>query len=57
MKRYISLFNDIIRIAPLEDLKDKTFGFSLNNGLYDYDQFNFKWFCVCWFVNTNEKEG
>lgn len=52
MKGYVSLFNDNIRIASLEPngdlIKDKPFGFSLDNGLYDYDQFNLIWFCICW---------
>lgn len=47
---YISLFKDKIRIGSLaySGWGDKIFGFSLDNGLYDYDQFNFKWFYICW---------
>ena len=38
---YISLFKDKIRIGSLaySGWGDKIFGFSLDNGLYDYDQF------------------
>ena len=45
---YISLFNDNIRIGKLDNWGDKIFGFSFDNGLYDYDQFNCKWFYICW---------
>ena len=51
--KYISLFNDKIRIAKLDSWGDKIFGFSLDNGLYDYDQFNLKWFCICWLVEED----
>lgn len=46
--KYISLFNDRIRIGVGIDWGDRLFGFSLDNGIFDYDQFNFKWFYICW---------
>lgn len=51
---YISLFNDTIRIGRTIEWGDKNFGFSLDNGLFDYNQFNFKWFYVCW-LNKEER--
>ena len=51
---YVRLFNDRIRIGKLVDnWGDKIFGFSFDNGNYDYDQFNFKWFYICWLRREN----
>lgn len=54
--KYISLFNDRIRIGIGIDWGDRLFGFSLDNGIFDYDQFNFKWFYICWLRREKNNE-
>lgn len=44
----IRLFNDNIRIGFCDNWGDKRFGFSLDNGMFEYDQFNIWNLYICY---------